>query len=246
VPQDTFEALSDNRLEMLLRTCAPALKDLLRETVEAQLMLPFGEPGPAEDDLSAFIAAEDFACLPPRYQKGIQQAVTLFRFLEKKENVSFAPVLTPLLGPLDEAAKGVLLDFLSDDVPDERGAQREFFEPDFSHLPIGEANFHQRQASNLRRTLVDRNGLMPIGLLHWCLDYTWHSRRIVGGVFQAVKTRFVDAAKTDLYEVIDRIYSFRNEYIAHQERELSDPALARQALCEWVKGLHRIWRLHHG
>jgi type III restriction enzyme len=245
-PQGTFEAFSGDRVETLLRTCAPALQDLLRETVEAQLTLPFGEAGPDESDLSAFIAAEDFARLPSRYQKGIQQAVTLFRFLENKEEVSFAPVFTPLLGALDEAARGVMLDFLGDDVPDDRAAQRDFFNPDLSLLPTGEANFHERQAANLRRTLVDQNGLMPIGLLRWCLDYTRTSRRVVGGVFQAVKARFADATKTDLYDVVDRIYNFRNEYIAHQERELSDPTLTRQALTEWVSGLYRVWRLHHG
>lgn len=41
--------------------------------------------------------------------------------------------------------------------------------------------------------------------------------------------------------LIDKIYSFRNEYVAHQDRELSDSELAKQALIQWSSGLHRIW-----
>jgi type III restriction enzyme len=245
VPEDTFESVSDNHLEMVLRTCAPTLKDLLRETVDAQLVLPFGEVGTAESEVNAFISADDFNLLPPRYQKAIEQAVTLFRFLEKKTDVSYAPVFTSLLGPLDEAVRVVLLRFLGDDVPDDPMAQRDFFEPDLSSLPSNEVDVHRRYGNNLRRTLVDQTGLMPIGLLRWCLNYARHSRRNVDGVFQSVKTRLAEAAKMDLYEVVDRIYSVRNEYIAHQEQELSDAALARQVLHEWVGGLYRIWRVHH-
>ena len=48
-------------------------------------------------------------------------------------------------------------------------------------------------------------------------------------------------AQIDLFSVIDAIYSFRNEYIAHQDRELSDLELAKKALIQWASGLHRIW-----
>jgi hypothetical protein len=41
-----------------------------------------------------------------------------------------------------------------------------------------------------------------------------------GGIFSALKAAFVDAAKMDFPDTVDRIYSFRNEYIAHQEKEL--------------------------
>jgi len=47
----------------------------------------------------------------------VQQAVALYQFLQNKEEISFAPVFTPLLGPLDEAAKGMILRELKDDVP---------------------------------------------------------------------------------------------------------------------------------
>ncbi|MCJ7833663.1 MAG: hypothetical protein MUQ20_04685 [Deltaproteobacteria bacterium] len=37
------------------------------------------------------------------------------------------------------------------------------------------------------------------------------------------------------------IYTFRNEYVAHQDRELSDPTIAEKALMEWAGGLYRVW-----
>jgi len=135
----------------------------------------------------------------------------------------------------------MILRELKDDVPAERSEQYSFFHPDLTDLPIGEANYHKRQATNLERTLVAQNGLMPIGLLRWCLDYTRTTRRKIGGVFEAVRSGFADLSQSDLYSVIDVIYSFRNEYVAHQDRELSDHELAKQALIQWANGLHWIW-----
>ncbi len=92
------------------------------------------------------------------------------------------------------------------------------------------------------RTLIENDGVMPMGLLKWCLDYAKNPKTPPGGIFSAVKAAFVDAAKTDLLDTVDRIYSFRNEYIAHQEKELADRELARQAMVDWILGLRRIWR----
>jgi len=58
-----------------------------------------------------------------------------------------------------------------------------------------------------------------------------------------VRNRFADVSQTDLFSVIDAIYSFRNEYIAHQDRELSDIELAELSLKEWANGLYKIWSL---
>lgn len=242
IPQAVFEDLSDNKLKTLMRMCEPSLTQLLGETMSPQLSLPFGEPEPEGDtQISAFLSINSYKELPSRYQKAVEQAVTLYHFLKNKDDVSFAPVFTPLLGPMDEAARGMILRELKDDVPAGRSEQYAFFHPNLTDLPTGEANFHKRQATNLERTLVDQNGLMPIGLLRWCLDYTHTTRRKIGGVFELVRTRFVDLLQTDLFSVIDAIYSFRNEYVAHQDRELSDSELAKEALIQWTNGLHRIW-----
>ena len=242
VPQAVFEDLTGNKLKILIQMCKPSLQHLLNETMSPQLSLPFGEPEPErESHISTFLSINSFKELPSRYQKAVEQAVALYHFLKNKDDVSFAPVFTPLLGPLDEAARGMILRELKDYVPADRSEQYAFFHPDLTELPTGEANFHKRQSTNLERTLVDQNGLMPIGLLRWCLDYVRTTRRKIEGVFEVVRIRFAGVSQTDLYSVIDAIYSFRNEYVAHQDRELSDSELARKALQEWVRGLHRIW-----
>ena len=166
IPQAVFEDISDNKLRTLLRMCTPSLRQLLNETISPQLSLPFGEPEPeGTTQISAFLSMDSLTKLPSRYQKAVEQAVTLYHFLKNKDDVSFAPVFTPLLGPVDEAARGLIMRELKAEVPAGRSEQHAFFHPDLTDLPTGEANFHKRQAANLERTLVDQNGLMPIGLL---------------------------------------------------------------------------------
>lgn len=243
VPQKVFGDFRGNKLTPLIRACGPYLKRLICDVVSPQLSLPFGDPEPNGDaGISAFLPSSEFRELPSRYQKAVQQAAMLYQFLQNKADISFAAVFTPLLGPLDEAARGMILRKLTDHVPSDHGEQYDFFHPDLSALPTGEADFHRRQAGNLERTLVSHNGLMPIGLLRWCLDYARTTRRKILGVFEAVRTEFASPARTELFEMTDRIYRFRNEYIAHQERELSDPELAKKALGEWAGGIYRISR----
>jgi len=242
VPQQTFEAFGDNRLEVLARSCAPALQDLIDEAAEPQLTLAFGEVRAGETE--EFISKADFAALPPAHQKMVRQAISLFQFLEKKTGQSFAPVFTPLLGPLDEAARAVMLKALGTDIPTEREAQRAFFEPDLSHLPPKDAEMYRRRGKDLKRTLVDHNGMSPIGLLRWCLQYSRKSNVTTGAIFDVVNQQFSGLSE-DIYRLVSSINTFRNDYVAHQEKKLTDPALARAALGEWAPGLRRIWELHH-
>ena len=196
-----------------------------------------------EDETEAFISKTDFAALPPTHQKMVQQAIGLFQFLEKKTGQSFAPVFTPLLGPLDEASRAVMLKFLQADIPTEREAQQKFFEPDVSHLPKKDAEMCQRRGRDLRRTLVDHNGVSPIGLLRWCLQFAGESGGPTEAVFGVVKQRFA-GVPSETYKLVSDINTFRNDFVAHQNKELTDSALARKALGEWASGLRRIWKLH--
>lgn len=241
VPQETFESFGDNRLDVLMRTCEPALQDLLDEAAEPQLTLAFGEA--REDETEAFISKADFAALPPAHQKLVQQAIGLFQFLEKKAGQSFAPVFTPLLGPLDEASRAVRLKFLGADIPTEQQAQQKFFEPDVSQLPKKEAEMCQRRGKDLRRTLVDHNGMSPIGLLRWCLHFAKESGGPTVAVFGVVRQRFKNVPP-EIYKLVCSINTFRNDYVAHQNKELTVSALARKALGEWVSGLRQIWKMH--
>lgn len=240
VPQQTFEAFGDNRLDVLARSCEPALRDLLDEAAEPQLTLAFGEVRSGETE--EFINKADFAALPPAHQKMVEQAIGLFQFLEKKTGQSFAPVFTPLLGPLDEAARAVMLKLLGPDIPTAREAQRSFFEPDLGKLSEKDAEMYRRRGKDLKRTLVDHNGMSPIGLLRWCLQYSRKPDAAAVAVFRAVNQRFA-SVQEETYKLVSRVNTFRNEYIAHQEKELTDSATARKALKEWAGGLPRVWEL---
>src|SRR5262249_52536009 len=103
VPEGVFQRFSGETLAELESVCATHRADLLAEHVEAQFTLPLGEIGGEDLKVNEFISTECFEALPPRYKKGVEQAVSLFRHLEHKSGVSFAPPFTAMLGPIDEA-----------------------------------------------------------------------------------------------------------------------------------------------
>ena len=245
VPQGVMEKLSADRMADLVRTCAPSLADLLREEDEGQLPLPFDETDGSAAIPESFIASKDLESLPSRYRKAVEQAVILYRFTEKKEGLSFAPAFTSLLGPLDEAARGLILDLLLPDLPATAAEQAAFFDPYYGNLPRKDVAWLKGQANNLKRTLVYRNGLMPLGLLSFCLDYGRQTDHPVGGVFGSIRKHFSRFNDSEFHRLIEELRDFRNTYVAHQEKDLTDREKAQTALIQWIGGLLRIYRLHH-
>ena len=225
--------------------CAPHLADLISERVEPQFTLPLGEIGVEDTNLPEFITSERLSELPPRYQKGVEQAVSLFRHLERKTGVSFAPPFTALLGALDEAARGLMIDLLGPDVPQDQDQMEQFFQPDVSSLPSKEGETIKWNARNLRGTLVDRKGTMPIGVLRWSMNYAKSPRQSFGGIFDTIKKRFAPIASKEFVKQIEKINGFRNTYVAHQEQPLEDVEQARTALKEWSAALYDLWKAHH-
>ena len=112
-----------------------------------------------------------------------------------------------------------------------------------SHLSKKDGEMCLRRGKDLRRTLVDHNGMSPIGLLRWCLQYAGESTGATEAVFGVVKQRFA-GVPSETYKLVSDINTFRNDFVAHQNKELADSALARKALAEWAIGLRRIWKLH--
>ncbi len=245
VPEGVFQRFSGDALGELQTVCATHLTDLLSERVDPQFTLALGEASVADVNLNEFISAECFAALPPRYQKGMEQAVSLFRHLERKTGVSFAPPFTALLGALDEAARGLMIDLLGPDVPENPEQLEQFFTPDISSLPTKEGDTVKWNARNLKGTIVDRKGTMPIGVLRWSLAYAKSSRPSFGGIFESLKTHFAPIASKEFVKKIEKINGFRNTYVAHQEQPLEDVEQARAALKEWAAGLCQIWNAHH-
>jgi len=246
VPQDIFYRFDSNKIGDLIRTCLPSLTMLVKEDVGPQLALAFEEPTLARAaGIDSFINPGDFQKLPTRYQKAIEQAVVLFKFLEKKKDVSFSPVFTSLLGPLDEAARGLILDALLPYVPKTSQEQKAFFDPYCKNLHEKNQLWLKRHSSNLRRTLIDRNGLWPSGLLQFCLEYALTSKDNVGGIFESIKEAFISYAKESLLQTVAQITDFRNKYVAHQEEELTDAKTSSDGLKMWIVGLGKLYQVHH-
>jgi len=75
------------------------------------------------------------------------------------------------------------------------------------------------------------------------LEYARESKGPVGPVFDCVRKQF-QADSDETYKLVSRLNSFRNTYVAHQKKELTDPAMAKTAMVDWTNGLCRLWELH--
>ncbi len=104
----------------------------------------------------------------------------------------------------------------------------------------------QRRGRDLKRALIDHNGMSPIGLLRWCLQFANESTAAPSPALTSVRQRFGGVEK-QIRDSVNRINGFRNDYIAHQGKALTDAALVRNSLKEWSDGVVRLWQMHrHG
>lgn len=243
VPQGVFESFSGNTVEELARTCAPALSNLLDEEDYLArhplfaLLTPEEEKAPELGDL---VDKSVFEALPERYRMAVDHAAQIFRFTEKKEKMGFSPAFNALFGSMDEAAKGLMLRRLQPELPAQRSDQDAWFDVYLSDVNRRTADKYKRMARNLKKTLVFNSGLSPIGLLRQCLDYALNDNTRLSGVFDSLKAKFKVKGGRDLLSLVKSINDFRNNYVAHQEQELTDAKLAEEQLKVWIKGLHII------
>ena len=243
IPQGVFERVSAPTIEELARSCAPALQDLLHEETEAEKFPLFVEASKQEDKAPAAAAFVDDAVLagfPPRYRKAVEDAVALFQFMKNKQNMNFAAAFNPLLGSVDEAARGLMLKRLLPLLPATVPDQKAWFEPYLNNVDRRAVQFYQNTAQNLKRTLVFKNGHSPLGLLRSCLDFAMNDGAKLGGVFESVVKVFKVKGALDLLDKVAKLNDFRNTYVAHQSKELNDPALAESQLKAWIHGLKAI------
>lgn len=246
VPEDRFQNFgSSNKLSDLIRYLEPSKKKILEETTDLQLRLKLEDIQATRSvHVELFIKRDRFDKLPSRYKLSIEHSISLYEYLEKKKKMSFAPIFVYLLGPLDEAAKGLIYDTLIPYVPVSKENQKTFFEPYYGDLPEKDISFLKRNGNNLKRTLIDRNGLWPSGLLMFCLSYPKTSDDSVDGVFRAVRETFASYTKTSFPETIKEIVDFRNNYVAHQNVELLDSKIAFNGLKAWINGIAMMYEMH--
>ncbi|WP_199247629.1 DEAD/DEAH box helicase [[Phormidium] sp. ETS-05] len=239
IPQGVFERMAGDTVVELARACAPALQNLLQaeEFQDLPLFANFGQADEETTATDSLIAPEILNALPSRYRRAADQAVMLYHFFENKEGMNYAPVFTPLLGCLDEAAKGLILRRLQPELPVTVAEQKAWFDPDLDGCDKQAENSYKKLAQNLKRTLVFNNGVSLIGLLRSCFDYALNDPTKLGGVFEALRQQFRFTGGRELLENITRINDFRNTYIAHQDEELNDQNLAEAELKVWIEML---------
>lgn len=241
IPEELFYGFSKPHFGDLVRTALPQLKMLTDQAENIQQRLPL-EKMTAEVEtqnaLDEFVPEKALETLPSFYKTSIEQAVTLFKFMEKQSGMSFAPVFTSLLRPLDSASQTLIIQTLKSYVPSNRNEQRVFFKVSDAHYSL------QNQARNLERTLLDKSGISPIGLLKFCLVFD-NRRDKLGGIFQAVVDGFGPYRDSELVDMVETVNEFRNTYIAHQEEILSDVEQAKVNLKYWIKTIVALYRLNH-
>jgi type III restriction enzyme len=242
IPQGVFERMTGDTVAELARACTPALRHLL-DNEDFQGLPLFINFGKADDEatlLDNLIDSAILDALPSRYRRAADQAVMLYRFFENKEGMNYAPVFTALLGSIDEVAKGFIVRRLQPELPSTIDDQKYWFTPDMGSVDRKTEDYYRKLAQNLKRTLIFNNGLSVIGLLRSCLDYALNDTAKISGVFEALHTQFRFQGGRKFLETVTRINDFRNTYIAHQEKELTDRNLAEQELKIWIEALHII------
>ncbi len=244
VPEGVFQRFQGHTIAELVRTCAPSLNDLINEKKFQDEMPLFANQGLLEAKVAETQAIVDdtlLANLPERLRKAADEAISLYRFFEKKQGVNYAPVFTALLGVVDEAAKGLIIQKLTKHMPNNMVSQKDWFDPYLASIDSKMHRHYQEMGRNLKKTLVFKTGVSPLGLLRNALDYALHDNAKLTGVFEDIKAEFhFPEAKTLLAEA-KAINDFRNTRVAHQEKPLTNPAEAKTALIQWVQGLGRLW-----
>jgi type III restriction enzyme len=249
VLEGVFQRFHGDSFAELARMCAPALDDVVHQE-QIREELPFfanlaqQESKVAETD--RLVEAEVLEALPTRLREAAQQAVSLYRFFEQKPAVNYAPVFAALLGVVDETAKGILLKKLTPNMPNSAPEQRTWFEPYLQKVDRRMIPHYEQTARNLRKTLVYRNGVSPLGLLRSCLDYALNDNTKITGVFEALKSELRFKGGRDLLDRVTSMNDFRNTRIAHQEQPLTEAKEARKALIEWIDGLRQLWQIADG
>lgn len=248
VPEVVFERFQGNSIGDLARTCAPSLSDLISEEKESNQFPLFAGIALVDDKMSdaQWVVDEKLlSSLPERLRKAADESISLFRFFQKKEGVNYAPVFTALLGAIDETVRGIIFQKLTHKMPANMQDQREWFEPYLGNVDRRMERHYQEMARNLKKTLVYKNGVSPLGLLRSCLDYALNDNTKLTGAFEALKEEFRFSGGRALLDKVTAINDFRNTRVAHQEAPLTKPDEAKTALVTWVDGLSQLWWAGH-
>jgi type III restriction enzyme len=246
VPEDAFQRFSGNSVSELARTCAPALQDLVhREEVLERYPL-FAQIETTEEtqkpEYEGLIDAKLLQSLPERLRKTTDEAISLYRFFERKQGANYAPVFAAMLGTLDELAKGLIVQKLTPAMPGLGVAQRDWFDPDYYSLDNRMVGHYKAMARNLNKTLIYKTGVSPIGLLRNCLEHALEDKTKLKGIFEAIRSAFAFGGARELLGLVKSVNQFRNTRVAHQEKPLTDSAEVTAALKAWIEVQLAMWK----
>jgi type III restriction enzyme len=138
---------------------------------------------------------------------------------------------------VDEAAKTFILRLLQPALPTGKLDQQRWFEPDFANVPHRELRHFQNMAASLKRALIYGSVHSAIGLTRSCLDHAVQATPSIGGVFAAIRKVFAIPGAADHLKRITELNEFRNTYVAHHEKPLTDRSLVEKNLKQWVSTL---------
>ena len=240
VLQGVFERSTGESLSELVSLCQPSFQELLRDveddTQTSILPTLYDEEG-ADLEIEGIIENSVLESLPPRYMKAVKDAIFFYRILENKQGMNYSTVFQPMLGSLDEAAKGLIIRRLKPEMPSNFQDQRLWFDPYMDTLSSRNRNSYQKTGKNLLKTLVYNNGISPIGLLRNCIDFALNEPEEIEGVFLAIKSEFGGGGNKDLLNIAQSVNTFRNTYVAHQDKELTDIEESLKNLKLWIEAL---------
>lgn len=246
IAEEVFQRFQGSTFSELTRVCAPSLQELLNMQIPREELPLFAGAGTIDTTaeqtmVSEIIPMDEISRLPERYRKAVEEAVSLYLFFERKQGVNYAPVFSALLGVMDEAAKGLIIQKLSSYLPQAVPRQREWFAPYLDKVDHRMRRHYEELGRNLQKTLVYKTGVSPLGLLRNCLDYALNDKTALTGVFSSVKEEFQLPGSRALLSSVQAVNDFRNTCVAHQVKPLCDISDTKKALSEWVDTLVALW-----
>ena len=252
VPEGVFERFDAETMAELAAACEPSLTDLIDDAEEdadderAMPLLQFGRDRQADED-SRTTAVADIVdpklirSLPPTSRKAVEQAVGMFGYLHDKPGVNLASVLHPLLPPLDGVCRQIVENRLTPKMPAGGSAAAGWFDVDVGRLRGGTKKHYARVVDNLRQTLQEGAGTMPIGLLRDLMSLSLNDRQLtVSGVLNDAQKGFSFAGGRKLLEDLRDAYDFRNDHVAHGDEPLTDVDEVRRQLDRWTRLLAKL------
>jgi len=142
---------------------------------------------------------------------------------------------------VDECAKGLVVQKLSPHMPANQVDQQDWFSPYLGKVDQRMRRHYEELGRNLRKTLVYRSGVSPLGMLRSCLDYALNDSTKIEGIFYTMKSSLRFSGGRELLDQVRSLNDFRNTYVAHQENPLLDSKQAKEALADWIGTMGKLW-----